>query len=225
MLLRPVLVTAALAALAAPSAAFAAPTLQPLKRCYVAAQPEQREPVLISGSGFTPLATIDIYVDEIFQQPPPNTATPMATYAGEVTGSVSAPFIDSGQREFSLRLTERDTPQNSISATAKVTRLAVEQSPAKASTHDRVRFRGSGFTSLAPVYAHYVFAGKSRRTVRIGTPTGACGLFSVKRRQFPFKTSPRVGVWTIQFDQEVAYNPKAMIRVPLTVKVRKTIKP
>jgi hypothetical protein len=108
---------------------------------------------------------------------------------------------------------------------SKVTRLSVDQVPAKASTREKVRFRGRGFTDLKTVYAHYVFAGKSRKTVRIGLPTGDCGLFSSKRRQFPFKKSPQVGVWTIQFDQEPAYNPKAALRVPMTIKVRKAIKP
>jgi hypothetical protein len=90
---------------------------------------------------------------------------------------------------------------------------------------DRVRFRGRGFTAAAPVYAHYVFAGRSRRTVRLGMPTGACGQFSVRRRQFPFRRTPRVGVWTIQFDQQERYDPRAAVRFPLTVKVRRTIKP
>jgi hypothetical protein len=72
---------------------------------------------------------------------------------------------------------------------------------------------------------HYVFAGKSRRTKRIGLPKHDCGLFSTKRRQFPFKKSPREGVWTIQFDQEAKYDPKASPRVPLTVKVKKTLTP
>ncbi len=98
-----------------------------------------------------------------------------------------------------------------------------------------MRFRARGFTKvveLSPgqcvrpaVYAHYVFAGKSRKTVRLGVPTGDCGLISSKRKQFPFKKSPHVGVWTIQFDQEPVYDPKAAIRVPLTVRVRKAIKP
>ncbi len=73
-----------------------------------------------------------------------------------------------------------------------------------------MRFRGRGFTDpTTAIYAHYVFAGRSQKTVRIGMPEGDCGLFSVKRRQFPFKKSPRIGVWTIQFDQEKVYNPKA----------------
>jgi hypothetical protein len=233
MLLRTLLLTAAFAALgAAPAAAL--PQLQPLKPCYVAAQEEQREFVVVDGLNFTPFAFVDVFVDDTLQ--PKSNPEAQAAYDGTLKGSVPAPFIESGQRTFTLRVTERDHVDNTASATSKVTRLSVEQVPAKASTRERVRFRGRGFTMRAPglipdttvpapVYAHYVFAGKSRKTVRIGTPTDDCGLISSKRRQFPFKKSPQVGVWTIQFDQEAVYNPKAAIRVPLTIRVRKAIKP
>jgi hypothetical protein len=236
MLLRTLLLTAAFAALgAAPAAAL--PQLKPLKPCYVAAQEDQREFVVVDGSGFTPFGFVDIFIDDTIQpKPTPPNPEPQAAFDGTLAGSVQAPFTDSGQRRFTLRVTERDNTDNTASAISKVTRLSVEQVPAKASTRERVRFRGRGFTQRvagpvpdttvpAPVYAHYVFAGKSRKTVRIGTPTGDCGLISSKRKQFPFKKSPRVGVWTIQFDQEAAYNPKAPIRVPLTIRVRKMIKP
>jgi hypothetical protein len=233
MLLRTLLLTAAFAALgAAPAAAL--PQLQPLKPCYVAAQEEQREFVVVDGLNFTPFAFVDVFVDDTLQ--PKSNPEAQAAYDGTLKGSVPAPFIESGQRTFTLRVTERDHVDNTASATSKVTRLSVEQVPAKASTRERVRFRGRGFTMRAPglipdttvpapVYAHYVFAGKSRKTVRIGTPTDDCGLISSKRRQFPFKKSPQVGVWTIQFDQDAVYNPKAPIRVPLTIRVRKMIKP
>ena len=126
---------------------------------------------------------------------------------------------------FTLRVAERDRPENSVTLTSRVTRLMVTQSPARAATRERVRFHGRGFTEPGPIYAHYVFAGKARRTVRLGMPTGECGRFSVKRRQFPFKTSPRPGVWTIQFDQVKAYDPKAAVRFSLTVRVSRAIRP
>jgi hypothetical protein len=232
MLLRTLLLTAAFAAFgAAPAAAL--PQLQPLKPCYVAAQEEQREFVVVDGFNFTPFALVDILVDDIEQQK--TDPEPEAAYDGTLKGSVPAPFIESGQRTFTLRAAEHDNADNTVSATSKVTRLSVEQVPAKASTRGRVRFRGRGFTTRvpgpvpdttvpAPVYAHYVFAGKSRKTVRIGTPTGDCGLISSKRRQFPFTKSPQVGLWTIQFDQEPVYNPKAAVRVPLTIRVKKELK-
>jgi hypothetical protein len=220
MLLRSLLLAAAFGALAA-APASAEPVLNDLKPCYVAAQEEQREFVLVEGSGFTPTKDVDIYVDEIAQP-----ESPVTGFLGELRGTVKAPFIEEGERAFSLRVTERVNTLNTVTKFSRVTRLSITQSPARAATRERVRFRGRGFTNPdLPVYAHYVFAGKSQKTVRLGLPTGACGLFSIKRRQFPFKNSPRRGVWTIQFDQERVYNPKAMVRFPLTVRVSKQIKP
>jgi hypothetical protein len=218
MFLRSTLLGAVAAALA-PASASAAPVFtQTLKPCYVAAQPLQRETIDVRAEGFTPMAKIDILLDDIVQQ------SAQATFEGKLAGSIIAPWVDGEQRDFTLRLAEQGKAANGVSATSKVTRLAVEQLPAKASTAQRVRFRGRGFTSYAPIYAHYVFAGKSRKTVRIGVPTAPCGTFSVRRKQFPFKRSPKVGVWTIQFDQLPRYDPQAATRVPVTIKVRKAIK-
>jgi hypothetical protein len=76
------------------------------------------------------------------------------------------------------------------------------------------------------VYAHYVFAGRSRKTVQIAYPQTPCGTFSARRKQFPFKNNPRVGVWTIQFDQNPHYDANAEVRVPMKIRVqRTTVKP
>ena len=187
MLLRSLLVAAALAALAAPAALAQTvpevPELDDLKPCYVAAQEEQREPVLVNGRHFGGGKTVDILVDEVEQFETP----PVTNFDGTLNGTVRAPFIETGERVFSLRVTERDNPAHSVTKFSRVTRLAVEQRPPRAATRDRVTFRGRGFTELlTPVYAHYVFAGKSQKTVRLGLPSGPCGLFSIKRKQFPF---------------------------------------
>jgi hypothetical protein len=231
MLLRTTLLAAVFAVLGTVSASAQAPVPTPvpppalatLRPCYVAATELQREFVVVSGHDFTPFAKIDIFLDDILQTLPD--PQPQAAYDGTLSGSVPAPFIDEGQRTFTLRAAEHDAPARAAVATSKVTRLSVEQTPALAATKDRVRFRGRGFTDLTlPIYMHYVFAGKSKTTISLGLPTGDCGLFSVKRKQFPFKKSPQVGVWTIQFDQKPSYDPKASPRVPLTVKVRKAPK-
>jgi hypothetical protein len=228
MLLRTTLLAAAFAVLGTTSAAAQTPApvrfLDGLKPCYVAATEAQREYVPVNGHNFTPNAMIDIYLDDIpVTLPDPQ---PQAAFDGSLTGSVPAPFIDEGQRTFTLRASEHEAQGSSAVVTSKVTRLSVEQSPERAATSDRVRFRGRGFTDLTkPVYMHYVYAGKSKKTIEIGLPTGDCGLFSVKRKQFPFQKSPQVGVWTIQFDQTPAYDPKASPRVPLTVKVKRVVKP
>jgi hypothetical protein len=215
MLFRSLAAGAAIAAvLAAPASAM--PSLDPLKPCYIAAAPEdtQREPVAVTARGFTPLAFVDIYVDDILQW------QAQASYDGSVSGRVLAPYSEEPQRPFTLRLTESLAPINTATATSLVTQLAVVQTPERAKTRERVRFRGRGFEALRPVYAHYVFAGRSRKTVRMSTAHAPCGTFSVRRRQFPFKKRPRAGVWTIWFDQQAVYAPTAQLRVPLKVTVK-----
>jgi hypothetical protein len=224
MLVRTTLLALFLTLSTAPALAQAAPTLTGLKPCFVVANETQRESVPVSGTGFTKLAGVDIFVDDIQQQFTGD--QPQADLNGNLTGSVLAPVIDEGQRAFTLRAAEHENPGLFATVTSKVTRLEVEQSPSSASTRQRVRFKGRGFTDLtAPLYMHYVYGGRSKKTIRIGLPSGDCGTFNVRRKQFPFKKSPKRGIWTIQFDQMPAYSPKASPRVPLTVKVSRKIKP
>jgi hypothetical protein len=214
MQLRLTFAGAVLAVLATTAPALAAPAVQLDKRCYVAVAPTVREPVGIKASGFMPGAAVDVFVDEVAQPPAP-TADP----AGNVEGSVLAPFVLAGQRRFALRMTEH---LNTVSAVSKVTALSVTQTPRSAATSQRVRFRGRGFTGATePVYAHYVFAGKVRATVQVAKPYGDCGLFSVRMRQFPFKGNPHRGVWTIQFDQHAVYTPQPDVFTTLKVTVRR----
>lgn len=226
MLLRSSLLAAVIAAVAATPAFAQRQLVTPLKPCYVAAQEEQTEPVLVDAMGFSPTTFVDFYVDDVLQDVTPDSDEDVrTTFDGKLYGTVPAPFVEEGERLFTLRVTERNT-QNSLVATSRITRLMVEQRPAVASTRDRVTFRGRGFTDLTkPVYAHYVFAGKSQRNVRLGVPAGECGTFSIKRQQFPFKKSPRRGTWTIQFDQSRTYDAKTPVRFTLQVRVRKAIKP
>ena len=227
MHLRPSLAGAVVALLALPAAASAADApkfSQDLKKCYVSAAPGQTEPIDFRAENFMAFAPIDIFIDDAPATLPPGSTQPTADANGVLGGSVLAPYIASGQRFFTLRLTERSKDPAvlgpSVSARSKVTALSVASSPVKPrNTSTPVRFRGRGFTDrLTPIYAHYVFKDRVRETVRIGKPFGDCGQFSVRRRQFPFK-HPRVGRWTVQFDQEQAYNPKALVFTRLTIVV------
>jgi len=215
MFLRSIVSSVAIAALFAAPAQAAPELVTPLDPCYVVAQENQRQPVLVVARGFTPLNPVEIFIDNV----PQTTTTALGD--GTINGNVLAPFQEEGTGPFTLRLSEVEVPTNTLAATTLVTRLAVEQSPPRASTAQRVRFKGRGFTEPGlPVYAHYVFAAKARKSVRLGLPKGPCGTFNFKRKQFPFKKSPRRGTWTIQFDQHPQYNPKAPVRVPMTIRVR-----
>lgn len=224
MHLRPSLAGAVVALLAMPAAATAAPplpTLRPPEKCYVSAAPGETQAVEIHAENFMPSALVDVYIDNVQVTPPPGTFPPTANAAGILDGSVSAPFIASGQRFFTLRLTEHNNQDATVQAQTKVTALSVTASPSKPrTTSTRVRFRGRGFTDrLLPIYAHYVFKNRVRETVRVaGKPFGDCGQFSVRRRQFPMK-KPHVGNWIVQFDQEQAYNPNALAYTRLKIVV------
>jgi hypothetical protein len=202
------------------------PSLTPLKPCYVSATEQARELVTLQGENFPKNAALDVFVDDVLQPPPDPANPPTTDVLGKVEGSVMAPYIASGQRTFTVRLSDKPPGTSAASAMSKVTALSVTQSPQKPSTTStRVRFRLRGFTNkLLPVYAHYVRDGKLRETVQIGKPYGDCGLVSVRRRQFPF-AHPQTGKWWIQFDQEQAYNPNASLYTKLPVDVKRKPRP
>jgi hypothetical protein len=215
MFLRSLLSAGVLAAILAAPAQAVPELTSPLNPCYLVATQDQRQPIPITATGFTPFGKVDILLDDILQF-----QTGVLT-EGNIAGQILAPFQEEGTGPFTLRLSEVGNPKNVIVRTTMVTRLSVEQSPQRASTTQKVRFKGRGFLDPGlPVYAHYVFAGKVRESVRLGVPKGPCGTFNVKRPQFPFKKSPRRGKWTIQFDQHPQYNPKAPVRVPMTIRVQ-----
>ena len=207
---------AAAAALAAPQAAQAAPTLAPLAACYRSVDEIEREPVQIEAGGFTPGADVDVMLDGIV------VTTVKALEQGEVVGSVDAPYRQQGERAFTLTLAERGSTANVVSATSRVTALALHLKPRRAAPTRKVRFLGRGFIDGTEVYAHYLRGGKLRRTVSLGAPDGACGRVDVRRRQFPIKR-PKLGRWTVQVDNEADYTPDT-VNVKVTINVRRALR-
>jgi hypothetical protein len=219
------LLAAALAALAVlATSAGAAVWTAPLSRCYVSVGPDlhDRQIVPVGADGFPALAPVDVLLDGQATdatddgQPDPFYADP----SGKVTASVRAPYQASGERPFTLSVTEHANSGNSVSVTSKVTALAVGLYPAQAPPSRRVLFAGRGFTKRAAVWGHYLYRGKVRRTVRLARrPEGDCGTFSVHRRQIPV-VRPRIGKWTLQVDQQRTYasSPDTVfVRITITV--------
>jgi hypothetical protein len=205
--------------LAAPAAA--APTMDPLKPCYASdgEGPTERETIHVHAIGFTPAAVVDLSLDGVPQ------ITGQADINGALTGQIPAPFQGIGQRPFTLSLHERDNPANIVSATALVTNLSVTLRPKRARPSRKVRFSGRGFTKDKPIYGHYVFGGKVRKTVRLaGAPVQPCGIFHAKRRQIPVRR-PAVGDWILQVDQQRGYSPRPASNLQLVnIRVAQTVK-
>src|SRR5215208_1653940 len=156
---------ALLIALAAPAAAQALPTIGPLKPCYVtAATPSgpQSEGVQITAAGFTPNSTVTLTIDGATL---PGSEGLQTDTAGNLNLSqlVPAPFVASGSRSFTITLTEDGNPANTVSVTAR---------PQQAPPSDLVRFKGLGFTEDKAIYAHYIYKGKVRKTVRMARTPG-----------------------------------------------------
>jgi hypothetical protein len=211
---------AALGAVALPAAALAAPVpTHPLRGCYVSVDPSAREVVNVKAAGFTPLATVSTFVDGVDQG---HTFDVHAN--GTVFAKAQAPYIGRGERPFSVTVAEKGNPANTLTLASRVTALKVTLTPRSAETSSRVRISGRGFTRARPIWGHYVFRGRARRTVRFADgPATACGTFSVRRRQIPIKR-PRPGRWTLQVDQQRRYSGSTRgiyLRVPITV--RRTI--
>jgi hypothetical protein len=211
------LVGAALAALALLPATAQAAALAPLKPCYVSVtQPtgsKTTETLDVGGSGFTPGALVDVKFDEKLDR------TIQADAAGNLPPQMlSSPYQAKGQGTFTLVAAERGNPANTVAVPSRKTALTLKLKPREASPSSRVRFKGAGFTAQKGVWAHYLYKGKLRRTVRlVKRIANPCGTFSVKRRQIPVK-HPRLGRWRLQVDQQRRYS-----RAPDGVNVRRDI--
>ena len=126
-----------------------------------------------------------------------------------------------GERLFELGVEERGNAFNFATTTSWVTNLTVTLHPNTAPPSRRVRFRGRGFTNPAPIYGHYLFRSKLKKTVLLARhPAGRCGRFSVKRRQIPVDRV-RTGRWVLQVDQQRRWSETPasnMQRLIITVK-------
>ena len=197
---------ALLIVLAVPAAAEAA-TIQPLeKACYVTAGTRanpQGEGVKLAATGFTPNSLVDLAIDgQPFE-------AGLQTDANGGIGVLSplvipAPFINKGSGDFTVTLTEQGNPANTASVVGRHTALGVKVKPQRAKPSKKIRFSGAGFTQDKSVYAHYVFNGKLKRTVKMSGNPNACGEWKKRAQQIPVD-DPSTGIWTVQFDQLKKY--------------------
>ena len=134
--------------------------------------------------------------------------------------SLESPYQAKGQGTFTLTAAERGNPANTVALPSRTTALTLKLKPKRARPSTRIRFKGAGFTAQKAVWAHYLYKGKVRKTVRlVRRITNPCGTFSVRRRQIPIKHPGKfLGVWRLQVDQQKRYS-----RSPEGVNVRADI--
>ncbi|MBJ7470049.1 MAG: hypothetical protein JHD16_02060 [Solirubrobacteraceae bacterium] len=217
---------AALLAVAATALMVAAPasaaTLGLDQRCYVSG-----EQASVSGSGFTPRATITMN-----RGTDPVTGA-IADNSGAVRGTLLVPEVAFGLEESQVEVTATDGT-NSARAFLNIAKVGATFTP---KTGDLRTLRvahvisGFGLAEAKPsIYLHYVSPAAQKvtkpastkvprtgggtttvlvdapgiKTIRLGQLRGPCGVLRTSpRRLFPFKVTP--GKWRLQYDTRPLY--------------------
>ncbi len=214
MKLRLTFLTAVGATLAA-SPAHAA-VLKANKECY--REGDVRDPVIFVGGPFTPGGTVNVTRDGLPVGPL------RANAAGVVSGLITRPpIIDPAkERRFTLVVTDQANPALTGTLTSLVSQLNVTVRPSGGPPAARRRITARGFTGGGTLYAHVV-RGRSRRNVRIGTLTGACGTLRARKRIF--RRGTRNGTYRVQFDASRSYSPAAYPRQRFRVRIYNIFRP
>jgi hypothetical protein len=207
------------AALTAAPAAHAA-TLATDTRCY-----QETQDVVVSGAGFTPSGTVSITRD----------GAPFGTANTDAAGSFQAKFpaaeLPRDEREGVTSLSATDASLNTASTRYRTTKIYADFDPDEGDPMTlTVRFTVSGFGILrrhASVYLHYISPGKKlRRTVRLGTALGTCGVIRKTRERHLFPFPAERGSWILQFDTNKKYtratskSPYIWVRKPVDIFTR-----
>ena len=208
------------------AAAAAPPTIEPLRRCYVAAQADQTQSVTIDGHGLHA-----VRADRRLPRRPARSRPAIRRAAGRrqrrrqghgpgaVRAARRAPLhVAAG------RAGEHREQRDPASRVANAVGAAAARSAA--ATGARVRFRGPRLHRAGRGLRALRLRGQVRAR-RCGWPSrpATAGRSRASIRQFPFRRSPKVGSWTIQFDQRAPLQPDAAVRAAAGVKVSRTIKP
>ena len=195
---RSLAVVAGLVALAAPASASAASlTVTPQKRCY-----SSGEAVNLLGTGFSPLGSASVTRDGA-------ALGALNTDGNGAFNGILTLAQSSGKRTKTYTATDDSGSTLSASAQITVSSVRVNLSPANGAPGRRMSIDAHGFTTGKTLWAHVV-RGRSKRTVKIGGLSGACGRLKTHKRLLPQNAA--VGVYTIQFDTFRRYRAKRAVR-------------
>ena len=157
-------------------------TIQPLKPCYIVGA----EGASGRWSRSRPPGSPRSARRHLHRRDPAGLA-PMTLFVGAASHGRSSRRSRRRSRDLHLRLAEQGTPANTVPADVVVTRLPWSSRRRGPRPASGCASGGAASRPTAPVYAHYVFAGRSANRCGSAMPKGPCGTFSIRRKQFPFK--------------------------------------
>jgi hypothetical protein len=202
---RSLAVAVGVAALAFPSAASAASlTVTPQKRCY-----SSGESVSLLGSGFAPLSSATVTRGG-------SAFDPLRTDGNGAFNGLLTLSLDRGRETRTYTATDNSDPSLTASTQITVSSVRVGLRPTNGAPGRLLRINAHGFTTGKTLWAH-VRRGRSKRNLKIGRLSGACGNLRTRKRLLPQNAA--VGVHTVQFDTFRRYNAKRPVRDAYTITV------
>lgn len=198
------------------SVATLAPSLQTSAPCYL-----QRQPVKLTGAGFTPNADYNVTLDRA------SVGRGKVGPDGKLAGVLSSGKLSDGSAVSRHVIAVHDNRPVGAHAGFDVSPFVAAFTPSNGDPRTLlVRFAvagiGVGRPAPARVWLHYVDPQRHVvKTISPGVTSGACGTLahSAKLRLFPFKRV-RAGRWTLQFDLHRPYISAAQPRIRRLVDVK-----
>jgi hypothetical protein len=198
---------ATLGLLCAAAAPAAAATIQTLP-CNVDTRVSGAKTVPLVGTGFTPGGFVTIQTTSAAAPTPTFFASAQADAAGNFATAASPALFnkfDTQEQSFNVLATDQTNPAIVATAQFEQVRLGYVTNPSTGRPTRRATHIVRGFPVGQPVWLHYRFGGKTRRSVSLGAAQAPCG--KAQRRMALLPTRSRRGKWTVYVDQVRRYSP------------------
>jgi hypothetical protein len=178
----------------------------------------------IVAAGFTPGSLVTVkYASKI--SPTPTYLTSGTADANGTFGTAVFPpsFNKFSTQEQSFALGAYDDVNPAAVATTQFrqVRVGYELKPDHARPASTVRHTVRGFINNVPLYIHYRFGGKTKKTVKLGVTSSPCGIVT-KRMPFLPVSPARTGRWNLFIDQKKKFSLKTspQLRPSLIISTR-----
>jgi hypothetical protein len=178
----------------------------------------------LAGAGFSPNASVLIRTATAADPTAPDLTTLQADAAGNLVSRVDPPPLHASstvEQDFTLAAVDRSNPLIIATLKFRQVRFGFDAKPSTGRPTRKVTYTARGFLPGKPIYAHFRFAGLTRRDVRIGVADSPCGIASKRMRLLPTKT--RFGTWTVYMDQSRKYVRGTLLQAKGSLTINRTL--
>ena len=211
---------AAALALAAPAHAATVATLP----CVPVVSGFSNQPNMpITGSGFTPGASVTVRYATLASPTPTYLTSTTADPAGNINTAVVAPIFakfDTQLQTFGLSATDDTNPALTAVIQYKQVRVGYTTNPSTGKPSRQANHTVRGLPVGKSTYLHFRFGGKTKRNVKVGVTKAPCGIVSKRMRLLPTRSRP--GTWTVYVDQARSFHKTTRPQLKYSFVIRRT---